>query len=335
VAIDQGYVPAAGETDPKRLADAIRQILQNAAAQSSLAAVAAAQIITAAASSALTAERVLTDTATVTWDFGTAGQAKANSASAGRTVLSGVRTYYVRSDGSDSNTGLTNTAGGAFLTLQKAIDVIGTLDLSIYAVTVQIGVAGTYAGCAVTAPFVGGSGSGVTIIGDTASPGSYVISSHIFATNFAALTIKGLKFANAGGNGLIASIGGSITVLGACEFGACAASHLLAATNGTIFIAVTGYTISGNCNTHLFADAQGYIVGGGITVTLTGTPNWTTAFAVGQNGYIQANGNTYSGAATGTRYSVSLNGVVTTLGGGATALPGNAAGITATGGQYT
>lgn len=41
-----------------------------------------AEYITAGAEAGLSAERALTDTATVTWDFGTAGQAKANAASA-------------------------------------------------------------------------------------------------------------------------------------------------------------------------------------------------------------------------------------------------------------
>jgi hypothetical protein len=332
VAINKGTVPAAGETDPTRLADAIRQILQNAAAQSDLDAVAAAQIVVAAATSALSAERVLTDTATVTWDFTVAGQAKANSAAAGRAILSAARTYYVRSDGSDSNTGLANTAGGAFLTLQKAIDVVAAIDLSIYAVTIQIGLAGTYAGCTIGAAFVGGPGSSVTILGDVASPASYVISSVIFATHNGSINVSGLKFAGAG-SALFATAGGSVTVTGAVDFGACAGVHTLAVTNGIIVISAN-YTISGGASIHLFADATGYVLAGGLSVTITGTPAFGT-FATGQNGYVQANGNTYTGAATGTRYSATLNGVVTTLGGGATALPGNVAGSTATGGQYT
>ena len=56
------------------------------------------------------------------------------------------------------------------------------------------------------------------------------------------------------------------------------------------------------------------------------------AFANG--GMISAASLTFSGAATGTRYFAALNGIVYTNGGGATYFPGNAAGATATGGQY-
>jgi hypothetical protein len=73
------------------------------------------------------------------------------------------------------------------------------------------------------------------------------------------------------------------------------------------------------------------------TYTLSGTPNWPTAFvSVSSLGLAQiytANV-TFSGSSTGKRYDASTNGVVQTFGSGVTYLPGNASGTTATGGQY-
>ncbi|MEK4107898.1 hypothetical protein NST28_27830 [Paenibacillus sp. FSL R10-2791] len=51
-------------------------------------------------------------------------------------------TYYVRTDGNDNNTGLVNTAGGAFRTIQKAINSIPKHILHIATINVA---AGTYA----------------------------------------------------------------------------------------------------------------------------------------------------------------------------------------------
>jgi hypothetical protein len=75
-----------------------------------------------------------------------------------REMLEADRDYYVRTDGSDSNTGLANTAGGAFLTIQKAVDVVcDTLDLQKYDVVINVA-AGTYAEEISLRRYVGGTG---------------------------------------------------------------------------------------------------------------------------------------------------------------------------------
>ncbi|QGQ95877.1 hypothetical protein EHS13_13825 [Paenibacillus psychroresistens] len=67
-------------------------------------------------------------------------------------------TYYVRTDGSNSNTGLGNTAGGAFLTIAKAVSMIPQILNHTYTISIA---AGTYAE---TVNITGLSGSGNLVI---------------------------------------------------------------------------------------------------------------------------------------------------------------------------
>jgi hypothetical protein len=115
--------------------------------------------------------------------------------SAVRERLSADRAYYVRTDGSDSNDGLTNSAGGAFLTFQKAVDNLADkIDGNGKIVTINAG-AGTYTAGAITCKgFVGFNGpGGVKILGQAqttatvtitiASPGVITWTSHGFSAN--------------------------------------------------------------------------------------------------------------------------------------------------------
>lgn len=259
-----------------------------------------------------------------------------------REILLAVRTYYVRTDGNNSNTGLADTAGGAFLTIQKAIDVVsGTLDQAGFGVTIQVR-SGTYTGTVRLKPLIGGGSC--TITGDTATPSNVVISTTsatAIALNSAHVTINSWKIegvkitTTTAGYGV--SLGArSVLLLGAVEFGAVGAgwNHIDVA-GGAFVQLVANYTISGAAAVHWQATDGGVVQATSLTITITGTPAFSTSFAVAaRSGSLLVNSNTFSGSATGTRYIVSMNATIETFAGGATYLPGNAVGSTATGGQY-
>lgn len=254
-----------------------------------------------------------------------------------REVLSSSRNYYVRTDGSDSNTGLINNSGGAFLTIQKAINVVAGLDINTQNVTINIA-DGTYTGAVLaTGPWLG---SGVvTLLGNTTTPANVIISvtgnDAIKARNGASLTISGMEIRTTTlGQGVRVESGGFITIGSSIRFGAIANSQIYCETNGNVF-GRSPYSVVGSAEAHLEAVTSGAIDLAGITVTVTGTPSFSRAFALASRvGVVQVNANTYSGSATGSRYNASSNGVIFTNGGSSAYLPGNSSGATATGGQY-
>ena len=258
------------------------------------------------------------------------GSTASGSSSGGREVLSADRTYYVRTDGSDSNNGLANTSGGAFLTIQKAINVVGGLDLGIYNVTIQVG-SGTFNGAiTVGAPWVG-FGS-VTLLGDTTTPANVVLSvtssDLITALNYGRLNVAGLKFTTTtSGSALAALVNGSITITGKCDFGACATAHMLCASGGTITCISRAYNITGGAAYHVYCQAMPGVTIFGTTITISGTPNFSSQTVVAtNNGYVRWASNSVSGSATGVRYAATAGGQIQTDGGGTSVIPGNSAG---------
>lgn len=244
-----------------------------------------------------------------------------------REKLLAARTYFVRTNGSDSNNGLANTAGGAFLTLQKAASVIAdTLDLNGYNVTVQVA-DGTYTtGVAVAQPWVG---EGIVYFtGNVGAPGNCLVN----ATGDAFLADKGATFdvrgfkVTAGSRG-IAAVTNSFISVGPMDFGACAGAHIEVGGAGQILLG-SNYTISGGGDSHLHAGSEGQIFTGVITVTLTGTPAFVSYFAGAAQGSIVVKNVTYSGAATGARYLAHKGGVIETHPAFNPALPGSIEGRT-------
>jgi hypothetical protein len=246
-----------------------------------------------------------------------------------REVLTADRTYYVATDGSDSNDGL--TAGTPFLTIQKAVDVVCSLDLSIYQATIQLA-DGTYTAGAVLKSYVGALPP--IIQGNATTPANVVVSpssGSCYIVRSGAWSLIGQKLTSSNANGISGESTSSCSIAN-INFGTCASRHMQ--TTGSIRI-VGNYTISGSASMHMWAFMGGIFDGYLNTITLLGTPNFSDAFAFAQEcGVIRLPSMTFSGSATGKRYDAHRNGVITTNGAGATYLPGNAAGTVATGGQY-
>ncbi len=255
------------------------------------------------------------------------------------TALTANRTYYVRTDGSDTNDGLSNSASGAFATLQKALDVYAALDLAGFAVTIQLG-SGTHTtgGTLEANPQGAFATTPLTIVGDTATPSNVIISttsaSCIVASDSARLYVEGVKLTTTtSGVGLLAVRGGEIK-FGNVDFGSCAGFQKEANDHGRIYNN-GNYSISGGAVAHEHCNNQSYILNLSATVTITGTPAFSSYFVGVASAQVQYVSVTYSGSATGQRFLVHQNGVITAASQSLTYLPGNAAGVIDTGGCYT
>ena len=253
-----------------------------------------------------------------------------------REQLNAARSYYVRSDGSDSNTGLVNSSGGAFLTIQKAVDTVASLDLGTYDATIYVGT-GTWTASTEFKSLVGAgkciirginANTTDTIVSTTSADCFYSYDGYSgrYKTEYlkTQTTTSGEHF-NIYGDGTL--------LFGEMNFGASGGTHVTVGVK-TFCQFLSNITISGNAIAHVAAYDSGQIRQQSITVTLSGTPAFLFCFALaGRCGSLVMNGNTYSGSATGVRYVTQYNAVLLTFG-GTTYLPGDVAGRCETGGQY-
>ena len=243
-------------------------------------------------------------------------------------------TLHIATTGDDGNGGLTSSDPWA--TMQHAWDMLqDRFDLAGHTVTIQLG-NGTYSAGVKPNGILVGQHNSLSVIfqGDTTTPSNVVISvgpyNNCFQGSFSAqFTVSGMELI---GSQLIHATHGSRVVFSDIIFGT-GTTQIYAASNGSV-IANSDYTISGDATYHWHALDSGEIFAPHRTITLSGTPNFSV-FAVSQIvSHIHVNGVTFTGSATGTRYSVETNSVIYTASGSATYLPGSIAGTTSTGGQY-
>jgi microcystin-dependent protein len=254
-----------------------------------------------------------------------------------RIAVTADQTFYVRTDGNDANDGLTNTAGGAFLTIQKAFDVLATLDGHGFNAVVQLG-DGTYAGSVVTKPCVGFAK--ITLQGNVATPSNVVITSSgtTFAHNNPSfdMVVKDLSITSSGLTGLQSSNNAYVAIDNIISGATAAGGQQLSVFNNARISPIGNYKISAGSGTHINLASGGLISGNSKTVTLTGTPAFSVSFIyLSACGISQMHGFTYSGSATGKRYNVLSNAVCSTNGGGANYFPGDVAGTTDGFGVYS
>lgn len=246
-----------------------------------------------------------------------------------REKLTANRTYYVRTDGSDSNDGLSNTSGGAFLTIGKAVSVMQELDAGIYNVTISVA-DGTYAeNVTVNGPLIG-TGT-FKIQGNTTTPANVVVN-RIWAQNGAIITVDGFRLTSTSGLRALNN-GTKLTIDNVSLSGAVAMS---AEVGGLIHGVNADINIESTVSTSIAQATNGVIDLFGASITVDGNA-WSAAgaFYVISVSYVRLQGVTFTGSATGKRYAVSQNSVLHTAGGGASFIPGDVAGTTASGGQYT
>jgi len=279
------------------------------------------------------------------WDS-SAGNLLKDAGYAPREVLTSNRTYYVRSDGNDANTGLANNSGGAFKTLQKAMDVVASLDISIYNVTIQCGDTGPFTGCVLKAPL----GSGTVIInGDTANPSNYTItkdgsSSYIFDGRSAVgnFQISGVHpHDSTVAYHIISGVAGNIINANNNDYGN-VINYPLAAKNGGQ-LQISGANNKFSCSTTMTApflcDTNSNLIAqSGTTFTWLRNIAYSNFVLARWGGILNLANITCTLAgftATGSRFNADTNAIIVTGGAGINFFPGSTAGTENNGGKYT
>jgi len=246
---------------------------------------------------------------------------------------------FVSTTGNDNNTG--TSSGAAVQTLQRATNIAQQqYDTQGHNIIITVA-SGTYsAGCTINGQLVGGGR--LLYVGNTASPSSVVINlstaGSCFAVSGAArITISGFQLIASQGSGQVGicinTSTGATVQFDHVNFGTAAYCQMFAGAGASIFptnfAASVPYSIVGGAQYHVVAaSGAGTINLQSMAVTITGSPNFSGAFAwMDGAGYFNAAGVTWSpspAAATGPRHLITNGGVLITQGGGN--LPGSVPG---------
>lgn len=257
------------------------------------------------------------------------------------------REYYIRTNGSNNNTGRSNTAGGAWLTPAYGVTWLrDNVDTRGYKLVLNVA-DGTYTSATRLYPIVGSNPGGydtsdLVLRGNTTSLGNVLLSvtnnQCVYGINvFCGWRVEGFEFRTAGsGAGILADFGTTI-YLGKNRFGTCASLHIQTNFYGSKIELIDSYEITGGAAAHWYAtNGSGILLVAGRTVTTSGTPAFAGAFAFTQEGSsIFCAGGIFAGSgATGKRFNCDTGAGIQTNGAGSSFLPGSVAGTVASPGWY-
>jgi len=197
-----------------------------------------------------------------TWD-GSAWVVPSGGSGGGesREILHADRIYYVRTDGNDSNTGLVNDASGAFLTIQKAVNVVSLdIDMNIFQVTIKVA-DGTYntSGTNLLLGEYVGNWKPPIIEGNITTPSNCIISntsSPLVNCMRSQWTIRGFRVIANGSLALFAQLGAYLTISD-ISFGYAHDQHMWA--RSSVIQIIGNYSIDGPAIHHIIAEDGGYV----------------------------------------------------------------------------
>jgi hypothetical protein len=254
-------------------------------------------------------------------------------------ALLATRTYYVRPDGNNGNSGLVDTPQGAWKTINYAANFVAkNIDCATNPIVIQVK-PGTYNENVLLPPVVGAANNGACVVrGDITDPTQCVVNGQTPGVGaFYSLgngndwLIEGFKI-NSASYGIHGHANSWIRV-GKVEFGNCTV-HIQADHMGVVEIQ-SNYKISNGASRHIAAETRGYVLlTDGITVTLVGAPAFTAFSYVTGQALLRGVSLTFVGSATGQRFFVATGGGIEGTGGNANYFPGNAAGDTIAPGWY-
>jgi hypothetical protein len=233
-----------------------------------------------------------------------------------REKLTADRTYYVRTDGNDSNTGLVNNSGGAFLTIQQAVNIVATLDINDKNIVIQVA-DGTYTGAVTLKNVVGQGTAGQLIIqGNTGNISGVLINVTgicFTATGlYSTWDIKYMKL-QATLTCIKASDIGTKLRFGFLYFAAAGATYPhITAVLGASITCIGDYQIGGSCASHIDVQQGSLVDCSARTITVNANIAFTQFALVAVLAFASIHTITLSHGAytiSGAHYAVTYNGV--------------------------